>query len=273
MDGRKVAELVQEGGLAQVQWDYHDVNSGTHYVGSTDAYQLPNANQCQICHANDDAETGTAPIGPKPRNLNRPYVSDSPLPQGTSAHPVAGQNQILWWCENGLMKNCPSDMVLNPLTKYLTNVERNPTFNVPGDSGHPANSAADIEARVRSYMEVNCAHCHNSRGLAQNTGFYLDVFRPVNDTYGVCKGPTASGSEGRGGREYDIVPGSAADSILPYRIGPEATTLASMMPQLARSTGHTEAFELVSTWIDTVVDESYANADACSGGGGLPFRR
>ncbi len=275
-NGRKMAVLKQEGGIASVEWDYHDVKTGTRYTGSTDGYSLPNANQCQICHANDDAETGTAPIGPKPRNLNRPYASDSPLPQGSAAHPVYGQNQILWWCENGLMINCPANMQLDPITKYLTNVERNPTFNVPGDSGFIAGSDEDIEARVRAYLEVNCAHCHNNRGLAQNTGFYLDVFRPVNDTYGICKGPTASGTAGRGGREFDIVPGSAADSILPYRIGPEADSLAAMMPPLARSTVHTEAVELISTWIDTVVDETYPNADACSGGSGfdipLPVR-
>lgn len=272
--GTRVAELVPEGGTMEVSWDYHDVNNGQHYQGSSSAYQLPNQGQCRLCHANDDAETGAAPIGPKPRNLNRPYASDSPLPQGTAAHPIAGNNQIVWMCENGFMKNCPADMQLDPLTKYVTNIERNPTFNVPGDSGHVAGTGADIEARVRAYLEVNCAHCHNNRGLAQNTGFYLDVFRPVDDTYGICKGPTASGSDGRGGREFDIVPGSAADSILPYRIGPDATTLAAIMPPLARSTVHSEAVELISTWIDTVVDDSYANADACGSGGllGLPIR-
>ncbi len=272
-DGRRVARLTQQGAQTAVSWDYHDADSGVRHTGSTDAYLLPNANQCQVCHGNDDAETGSAPIGPKPRNLNRPYRSDSPILSGQASHPVAGQNQIAWWCSNGLMKNCPAELAVDPISQYALGIERNPIYNRPGDSGQPADSAADIEARVRSYLEVNCAHCHNNRGLAQNTGFYLDVFRPVDDTYGICKGPTASGSEGRGGREYDIVPGSAADSILPYRLGPEADSLAAMMPPLARSTVHSEAFELVSRWIDTVVDDSYANADACGGGGPLlPLR-
>lgn len=269
-DGRKVAVLRQAGATTSVEWDYHDVNTGQRYVGSTDSYRMPNANECLICHANDDAETGSAPIGPKPRNLNRPYASDSPIVQDSNRHPVAGRNQLVWWCDNGLMTNCP-DMQVDPLTRYVSNIERNPIFNVPGDSGFLPDSGADIEARVRSYLEVNCAHCHNSRGLAQNTGFYLDVFRPVDDTYGICKGPTASGTEGRGGREFDIVPGSAADSILPYRLGPEAMTLAAMMPPLARSAVHQEAFELISRWIDEVVDDTYANADACGGRGGLPL--
>ncbi len=271
--GKKVARLSQGGGVAMVSWDYEDVNSGERYTGSTDDYLLPNANQCQSCHANDDAETASAPIGPKPRNMNRPFAVESPLASGVQAHPVNGVNQIVYWCSNGFMKNCPSDMTLDATTKIVTNIERNPIFNVPGDSGFEIGSDEDIEARVRSYLEVNCAHCHNNRGLAQNTGFYLDVFRPVNDTYGICKGPTAAGTEGRGGREFDIVPGNAAASILPYRLGPEATTLAARMPPLARSTVHQGAFDLVTLWINTVVDSSYDNADACNGGGGggLPF--
>lgn len=265
-NGQRVAKLTQGGGAASVSWDYTDVNSGEHYAGSTDDYLLPNANQCKSCHSNDDAETGSAPIGPKPRNLNRPFAVESPLPSGVQAHPVNGVNQVFYWCQNGLMTNCPSDLTLDA-NGYLTKVERNPIFNVPGDSGAAAGSDEDIEARVRAYLEVNCAHCHNSRGLAQNTGFYLDVFRDVNDTYGICKGPTAAGTEGRGGREYDIVPGDAAASILPYRLGPEATTLAARMPPIARSTVHTTAFNLVTQWINDVVDENYDNAGACNSGG------
>ncbi|CAA0080261.1 Uncharacterised protein [Zhongshania aliphaticivorans] len=273
-DGKKVATLLQQGDVISASWDYHDVNSGEHYVGSTDEYTLPNANQCQSCHANDDAETGSAPIGPKARNLNRPFASESPLTTGIDSHPVNGKNQLVYWCQNGLMKNCPDNLETDPTTLYLSSVERNPIFNIPGDSGYTAGSDEDIEARVRSYLEVNCAHCHNPRGLAQNTGFYMDVFREVNDTFGICKGPTASGTEGRGGHEYDIVPGNAAESILPYRLGPDATTLAARMPPIARSTVHGTAVDLVSQWINDVVDDSYDNADACntsSSGGDLDF--
>lgn len=267
-NGQRVAVLTQEGGTASVEWHYQDVNTGDLYQGATDDYLLPNSAQCLSCHSNDDAETGAAPIGPKPRNLNRPFASESPIASGIDQHPVNGENQLRYWCQNGLMGNCPSDLSVDPVTSYIAAIERNPIFNVPGDAGFAAGSDEDIEARVRAYLEVNCAHCHNPRGLAQNTGFYLDVFRPVNDTFGICKGPTASGTEGRGGRQYDIVPGSAADSILPYRMGPEATSLAAKMPPLARSKVHQGAFELVSLWIDEVVDSSYANADACDGNEG-----
>ncbi len=270
-NGQRVAVLTQGGGATSVSWDYTDVNSSVHHRGSTDDYLLPNANQCKSCHTNDDTETGSAPIGTKVRNMNRPFAVESPLPSGVQSHPVNGINQIAYWCQNGLMKNCPADLGVNTSTQYAENVERNPIFNVPGDSVYAANSDEDIEARVRSYLEVNCAHCHNRRGLAQNTGFYLDVFRPVDGTYGICKGPTASGTEGRGGRLWDIHPSNAPGSILPYRVGPEATSLAARMPPIARSVVDEEAHILITRWINEVVDDSYPNADACntsnSGGG------
>ena len=44
--------------------------------------------------------------------------------------------------------------------------------------------------------------------------------------------------------------------------------VTARMPPIARSVAHDEAVALVEQWIDTVVDESYAGADACTGGGG-----
>ena len=101
---------------------------------------------------------------------------------------------------------------------------------------------------------------------------YLDWHREVNGVYGICKGPTATGTEGRGGRAYDIHPGDASDSIVPYRVGPDATTIAARMPPLARSVVHTEGYDLLVDWIDNVVDDSYEDADACSGGGFFAYR-
>lgn len=266
-NGERVARLSQGGGTASASWDYFDVDSGVRHTGQTGSYLMPNASQCLTCHTNDDNETGSAPIGPKIRNLNRPYASESPLASGALEHPVVGQNQIAWWCENGLLSNCPSNLSVDPTTQ-IANVSRVAIFNKPGDGGEAAGSDADIERRARAYLEVNCAHCHNPQGNASNTGMYVDVARAVNGVYGICKGPTATGTEGRGGRSVDIHPARADDSILVYRMGPEATTVAARMPPLARSVVHDEAVALMTQWIDSVVDDSYEDADACVGGGG-----
>lgn len=269
-DGTRKAVLTQFGGTSSASWDYVDADSGRRHVGTTANYQFPNASQCAICHANNDVEPGSAPIGPKSRNLNRAYVNDSPLLVGASSHPISGKNQLKFMCDTGLMSNCPSNFALDE-RQVAGNVEHIPKFNKPGDSGLPANSPGDIEARARAYLEVNCAHCHNANGQASNTGFYVDVFRAVDSTYGICKRPTASGSEGRGEREYDIHPGLANNSIVPFRMN--TNELAAKMPPLARSVVDEEAVSLINQWINQVIDSSYENADACqarSNSGGLP---
>lgn len=271
-DGHWSAHLALEGGSSSARWDYTDVDSGERHIGSTDAYLFPNGSQCVTCHSNNDVEPGAAPIGPKPRNLNRAYSSESPIDSAQAHHPVAGYNQLVYWCQNGYMTNCPSDLAVDAETLIATSIEHLPIFNVPGDSGYPAGSPDDIEARARAYLEINCAHCHNPHGQASNTGMYVDWARPVNGVYGICKGPTATGTEGRGGRSVDIHPGDASDSIIPYRLGPDATTVAARMPPLARSVVHTEGYDLLVDWIDNVVDESYEDADACGGGGFLAYR-
>lgn len=257
------ATLQQGGGTAPAKWDFVDKESGRRVQGSLAAYNSPNMNQCVLCHSNTNLEPGSAPIGPKPRNLNRKYENDSPLATGQAKHAITGKNQLKFMCDTGLMKGCPSDMTEDSrgVIKAAGHV---PKFDVAGDSGQPANSKKDIEMRARAYLEVNCAHCHNTNGQASNTGFYTDYFRAVDGTFGVCKKPTASGSEGRGGRLYDIHPGQAAKSILTYRVGPEAKTLAARMPPVARVVVHEEGVALLSRWINEVVDSTYANSDACT---------
>jgi len=268
-NGERVAELQMRGenGI-DATWNFVDVNTGERIQGSTANYSVPSANQCLSCHANQDLEAGSAPIGPKVRNLNRPYASESMVVTDQSRHPIAGNNQIAWLCDNGLMAGCPSDLGVDPTTQIATNLKRLPKFDVPGDAGFPAGSDEDIEARTRAWLEVNCQHCHNPRGFASNTGYYLDVFRPVDTSYGICKGPTATGAEGSGGRSVDIKPMDADGSILAYRLGPEADTPAAQMPPIARSVVHEESHALIRNWINNVVvadDSKYPGSESCAG--------
>ena len=266
-EGMRVATLTPGGAInLEATWDYTDPESAVLHTGSTDAYSVPNRNQCSRCHANTDADAGAAPIGPKIRNLNRVYRSESPIETDQSLHPIAGQNQIAWLCSNGFLAGCPDNLVVDPGTGFA-NVERSPKFNQVGD-GHPTDTAADIEARARAWLEINCQHCHNSRGDAANTGFYVDVFRPVDLNFGICKGPTAAGSEGRGeGNTHDIVPANADASVLEYRIGPDAQSAAARMPPVARSVVDEEAHALITQWIDSVITvdpDKYPNSDRCN---------
>jgi len=76
----------------------------------------------------------------------------------------------------------------------------------------------------------------------------------VNLNYGVCKSPTTAGSSS-GGRDFDIVPGSADDSIVSFRL--HSVEPGAQMPPLSRSVSHDEAVALVDHWIDTIVDSRY----------------
>ena len=264
-NGERVARLELEGETLPASWDYVDADSGTRYTGSTDSYSVPNANQCISCHSNSDLESGSAPIGPKVRNLNRVYKSESSQDTAQSAHPIAGQNQIKWMCDNGKLAECPTPLTVE--NGVVQGIEHAPKFNVPGSSGFTANSDEDIEARTRAWLEVNCQHCHNPQGFAANTGFYLDVFRTVDSSYGICKGPTAAGAEGSGGRTVDIRPGNANASILDYRIGPQATTPVAMMPPIARSVVDEQGAALVRNWINNVVvadNDKYPGSESCA---------
>ena len=268
-DGKRVARLSLGGGSASVSWDYHDADSSVVHSGSTPAYQIPNINQCLSCHSREDSEAGAAPIGLKVRNLNRQYKSESARATGQSAHEIKDNNQIDYLCAEGLMLGCPADRGVDATSKIAVNLERLPIFNKPGDAGFAAGSDQDIESRARAYLEVNCQHCHNVRGFAASTGLYLNAgseFK-VDQAHGICKRPTATGSEGSGGHSFDIIPGNSAGSIIPFRIGVAATSPAARMPPLARSVVHSEGYDLIEQWISDVIvgdNVKYPNSESCA---------
>jgi uncharacterized repeat protein (TIGR03806 family) len=103
-----------------------------------------------------------------------------------------------------------------------------------------------LDARARAYLDVNCAHCHNPRGSASNSGLFLEYERPPAMTTGLFKRPVAAG-RGSGGFDYDITPGHPDRSILIYRMGSIDPGIA--MPELGRAMVHREGLRLIDQWI------------------------
>jgi uncharacterized repeat protein (TIGR03806 family) len=252
---RTDARLAVAGGTAAVSWNYEDPDPDVTatYAGSTASYAIPNANQCGSCHSTDDKEPGSSPIGLKVRLLNRA------LDYGGGP-----ENQLQHWIDVGRLAGAPA-LAVDGTTHVATNVQRLPRFNVPNDAASiPASepsrlallSAGEIdqELRARAWLESNCAHCHNQKGLAQSTGVFFDAFRKVNVNFGVCKRPTTAGSSS-GGHTFDVVPGSAADSILSFRI--HATEPGIRMPPIARTVVHDQGTAVVDAWITSVIDDRY----------------
>ena len=237
--GARSAVLKLEGSVHDVSWNYDDPDPDArdangqrpHYTGSTDKYAVPNAGACLLCHGGDDREAGAAPIGPKVRNLNKDHD------YGGSIGVV---NQIQRMVDLNLLE----------LPSGVTPEAPMPKWNVPG-SGHPGDAALDKHLRARAWQEVNCMHCHNPAGAAQNSGLRLDAFtEPIDQGHGICKPPIAAGRAADSGT-YDIQPANSGMSILYNRVA--STEAGIKMPPLARSVPQAEALSLLGEWIDSVV--------------------
>ncbi len=176
-------------------------------------YAVPNANQCKECHSLSKA---ISPIGVKARNLNGPF-----------AYPAGPENQLAHWTRTGLLAGAPSP-------------NKAPRTAVWDDPAEP------LEARGRAYLDANCAHCHNARGMASNSGLFLDLEETRPSAIGVGKRPVAAG-RGSGGLDFAIAPGHPDASIIALRMA--STEPGVMMPELGRSLVHEEGLALVRDYI------------------------
>lgn len=190
-------------------------------------YLVPQRNQCQECHElkGDDGRNFIALIGPRSRNLDLVH------PQGD--HQLEAMHSL------GLLDHLPQ---ASERPRPAIDWE---AFIAEGLEGRPYE---EIEIAARDYLDVNCAHCHNPRGVS---GISSQLFLNWDNTdefrLGKCKRPGSAG-HGSGGLTYDIVPGDHTQSILHFRVA--TTDPGAMMPQLGRTLAHTEAADLIAAWID-----------------------
>lgn len=176
-------------------------------------YRVPNANQCKECHS---LSGRIAPIGVKARNLN----GDFPYAEGR-------ENQLAHWTRTGMLAGAPEP-------------DKVPRTAIWDSAAEP------LEARARAYLDGNCGHCHNGRGMASNTGLNLDLEETRPARLGIRKRPVAAG-KGSGDLEVDLVPGRPDASIIAYRMA--SADPGVMMPELGRSLVHDEGLALVREYI------------------------
>lgn len=145
---------------------------------------------------------------------------------------------------------------IGPKARYLNHdgqLEALHVTGVPADAPRAPNafdpSDGTLEERARTYLDINCAHCHNVNGTAGRTSqLFLQHDMTNLFNVGVCKRPGSAGSD-QGG-EFDIQPGDSANSILWNRI--HTTDSGKMMPQIERALLHDEGAQLVADWIDAM---------------------
>ena len=183
--------------------------------GQKFTYVVPNENQCASCHVTNLKNGEFTPLGPKARNLNR-----------TLAYAEGTENQIARWVRAGFLAGVPAGEL--PRAADWRDVQQ------------------PIAERARTYLDVNCAHCHQATGTASNTSLRLDALGPADWSLGLCK-PSVAAGKGTGDRIHDIVPGKPDESILTYRLASNEGGV--MMPELGRSTVHQEGVQLIRDWI------------------------
>ena len=182
-------------------------------------YVIPTRNECANCHATDHGSGKLHPIGLAARHLNKIYehYADGAAPQ------------LQHWVERGYLDRFADDAPANALWR--------------------ADATDDLEQRARSYLDVNCAHCHNPKGAADTSGLFLNRAENSARRIGLCKPPIAAG-RGTGGRHVSIMPGQPDASILIFRVG--ETDPGIMMPELGRSTVHAEGLALLRRWVESL---------------------
>lgn len=177
-------------------------------------YRIPSEAECYACHKINEVRT---PIGLKPQNINHNY----PYSEGS-------KNQLQKLFEQGYLENYP--------TSITSTVDYH-------DTSQP------LELRVRSYLDINCAHCHQDLGRCD--------YRALRFGFAETTNPTNLGMCIDADEPFDpifklISPGNADKSVIHYRI---STTEESMrMPLLGRTINHDEGIALIEEWINSMTN-------------------
>ena len=200
------AELLLAGDLLLAEMEFEDQSEESF------AYLVPNQNQCAGCHVLDQSTKAIEPIGPHQKHLQQ----------------VAGPNQLDEWSNRELVdtEHLRTDLVWTQIDYR--------------DESHTLND------RARSYLDINCGHCHSATGPADTSGLYLNGETLDRVRLGWCKAPIAAG-QGTGGHQYGIVPGNPERSILYYRM--QSRDPGAMMPELGRNLLDEAGSALVAKWI------------------------
>jgi hypothetical protein len=181
-------------------------------------WAVPSRSECLMCHS----RAANFALTLNTRQLNRPF-SDS-----------SSENQLQWFEQSGIIPALPRD------------IEKVPAY-VP-----VTNTNASIESRARTYLAVNCSHCHTQDG-GGNAAMNLLPQLKVGDMH-LLNEPA---QHGMGGKDAKIiVPGAPGRSVLMTRV---ALRIPGQMPPLGTIRPDIEAVRLLSTWISSLSANNSVN--------------
>ncbi len=179
-------------------------------------YRIPSQAECFTCHN----KFGTPlPIGPKPQNLNKNFS----YVDGIS-------NQLEKWISQGyLQDNIPSSIVSTVDWK---------------------DEALPLDLRARSYIDINCAHCHSDESYCEYRPMRFAFGQNGDDTnMGICVSPDIQVEP----YTKIIQPQNINVSLLHFRMS--TTEEQYRMPLLGRTLKHEEGVRLIEQWINSLNTE------------------
>ena len=205
-DEQSDAALVDKAG-ADAEFDIRQVDGAT----QRQHWRFPSRVECMTCHS----RAASFVLGLSEAQLNRDHD-----------YGIAADNQLRTLEHIGLFKAA----IPNPPEKRAKLVD-------------PFASAAELEARVRSYLHVNCSVCHvaagggNSRmelGLSTpREKMELVEARPQHDTFGIANAML-------------VAPGVADRSVIVHRLAHRGR---GQMPPVVSRRVDEQAVALVGQWI------------------------
>lgn len=177
-------------------------------------YRFPSNGECLTCHKVEDK---AIPIGPKPQNLNSTYAFEG-----------GAKNQLAKWVEMGYLdSNYPTE--INTVVDWK-------------------DTSKSLNLRVRSYIDINCAHCHQEGSHCSYRPMRFAFSESTTETnLGICVSPQDPIGDGT---SAIVSPGRIARSALNSRLS--TTDEAIRMPLLGRSIVHEEAVAMIQQWINSL---------------------
>jgi len=179
----------------------------------TTDYRIPSDAECFACHKIN--EIGT-PIGVKPQNLNHSHTYGN-----------SNKNILQKLVEQGYLQSYPSNIV--------STVDYH-------DATKP------VALRLRSYLDANCAHCHQDEARC----YYRPIRLPfsqsdVDSNIGICLFADEQISPSL---QKIIAPGNYSKSIMHYRLS--SNDESERMPLLGRTIVHDEGVALLEEYISSL---------------------
>ncbi|WP_034060112.1 hypothetical protein [Lacinutrix jangbogonensis] len=199
-----------------LEGSFTNVNFLENGVPKSTNYRIPSDVECFTCHK---SQTNSIPIGVKPQNLNSTYT-----------YADGSQNQLQKLINEGYLEdNLPT--TINTVVNW-------------SDETQP------IDLRVRSYIDINCAHCHSELSHCDYRPVRFAFSESADETnLGICVEPDTAIT----GMTNIVTPSLKERSVMYYRLNTAAEEFR--MPLLGRSIIHEEAVALIGQWIDGLTTE------------------